>query len=107
MPDLSPIGGHRRRRRRWAFGACVFDEANWALIVDGTRVPVETKPLELLRELLVHAGNVVSKDELLDRIWPDVTVVEASLPTAVRKLRMALGDDRQDRAVIEADGSLR
>lgn len=101
MPDLSPIGGHRRRRRRWAFGACVFDEANWALIVDGTRVPVETKPLELLRELLVHAGNVVSKDELLDRIWPDVTVVEASLPTAVRKLRMALGDDRQDRAVIE------
>lgn len=101
MPDLSPNGGDRRQRRRWTFATYLFDEGNWALMVDGKRVPIETKPLELLRELLVHAGNVVTKDELLDRIWPDVTVVEASLPTAVRKLRLALGDDRRDHAVIE------
>ena len=35
----------RLRRRRWSFADCVFDEANWTLIVDGRRVPVETKPL--------------------------------------------------------------
>jgi DNA-binding winged helix-turn-helix (wHTH) protein len=91
----------RRERRRWSFAACAFDEANWSLTVDGSRVPIETKPLELLRELLLHAGNVVTKDELLDRIWPDVTVVEASLPTAVHKLRLALRDDRRDQAIIE------
>ncbi|HEX8527683.1 winged helix-turn-helix domain-containing protein [Allosphingosinicella sp.] len=62
---------------------------------------LETKPLELLHELLLGAGKVLSKDELLDRIWPGVIVVEASLPTAVRKLRLALGDDQRDRAVIE------
>lgn len=89
------------RRRRWSFEACVFDEAQWSLTVDGRRVPVETKPLELLRELLARAGNVVSKDELLDTIWPDVTVVEASLPTAVRKLRLALGDDCREQRMIE------
>ena len=69
--------------------------------VDGQRVAIETKPLEILRALLLRAGNVVSKGELLDAIWPDVTVVEASLPTAVDKLRRALGDDRRDRGMIE------
>ena len=65
------------------------------------RVAVETKPLELLRALLERAGKVVSKDELLDAIWPNVTVVEASLPTAVYKLRVALGDDDRERRIIE------
>lgn len=96
---LSGVG--RRCERRWSFAACVFDEANWALILDGRRVSVETKPLELLRNLLLHAGNVVSKEELLNAIWPNVTVVEASLPTAIRKLRLALGDDRRERSIIE------
>jgi DNA-binding winged helix-turn-helix (wHTH) protein len=90
-----------RVRRRWSFANCMFDEGNWTLTVDGRRVPIEAKPLELLRELLLRAGNLVTKDELLDRAWPDVTVVEASLPTAVRKLRLALGDDRRDQAIIE------
>ena len=90
-----------RSRRRWAFAGCLFDEANWSLIVDGARIPVESKPLELLRLLLLRAGDVVSKDELLDTIWPDVVVVEASLPTAVGKLRRALGDDRRDKPIIE------
>lgn len=102
MAGSKPNGANRLTRRRWTFGACVFDEANWTLAVHGRRISVETKPLELLRELLLRAGNVVSKDDLLDRIWPNVTVVEASLPTAVGKLRRALGDDRRsDSKIIE------
>jgi non-specific serine/threonine protein kinase len=45
--------------------------------------------------LLLHAGEVVTKDELLESVWPGVTVVEGSLATAVSKLRKALGDDDQ------------
>lgn len=101
---LSSAGG--RRLRRWTFAACIFDEANWALIVQGRRVAVETKPLELLRELLVNAGNVVSKDELLDKIWPDVTVVEASLPTAVHKLRAAIRDQGRKQRIIQTVSSV-
>ena len=99
MPEST--SNNQRRRRRWSFADCLFDEGNWTLIVGGRRVPIETKPLELLRALLLRAGNLVTKDELLDSIWPDVTVVEASLPTAVHKLRLALGDDRRETHIID------
>ena len=99
MPEST--SNNQRRRRRWSFADCLFDEGNWTLIVGGRRVPIETKPLELLRALLLRAGNLVTKDELLDSIWPDVTVVEASLPTAVHKLRMALNDERRKTHIIE------
>src|SRR5687767_13093617 len=89
------------QRRRWSFAECVFNEANWTLTIDGRRVAVETKPPELLRELLLNAGELVAKDQLMDKIWPDVEVVEASLPTAIGKLRRALNDDRRDRPIIE------
>lgn len=78
--------------RRWHFGAAVFDEAAWTLTVAGTRVTLENKPMRLLSELLQQPGAVVSKDRLLDAVWPGVMVVEGSLPTAMNKLRKALGD---------------
>jgi DNA-binding winged helix-turn-helix (wHTH) protein len=101
MPDLRPSSVASRCRRRWLFAGCVFDEANWILLVDGRGVAIETKPLELLRALLLRGGELVSKDELLDQIWPDVTVVEASLTTAVHKLRSALGDEQRDSHIIQ------
>jgi DNA-binding winged helix-turn-helix (wHTH) protein len=101
MAEARSSDGERPQRRRWSFADCTFDEANWTLTVGGRRVAVEHKPLELLRELLLHAGNLVTKDDLLDAIWPDVIVVEASLPTAVRKLRLALGDDERPAPIIE------
>jgi len=83
-------------RRLWRFAGCSFDEARWELKVGGEAAPLEGKPLEILLELLRHAGEVVTKDELLDAVWPGVTVVEGSLATAVSKLRKALGGGEQD-----------
>ena len=100
MADGGPNGAERARRR-WSFADCIFDEANWTLTVGGRRVPIEPKPLELLRELLLQAGNLVTKDDLLNAIWRDVMVVEASLPTAVHKLRGALNDDQRPTQLIE------
>lgn len=88
--------GSSRRRRRWLFGPAVFDEGGWSLSVGGVAVALEAKPAEVLLELLLHAGETVSKDELLDAVWRDVTVVEASLSVAVSKLRKALGDEAGD-----------
>src|SRR4051794_39723407 len=101
MPDSKLYGVDQRRRRRWVFADCVFDETNWSLMVSEQRVSIETKPLEVLRELLNRAGGLVSKQELLDGIWPDVTVVEASLTTAVHKLRHALNDEGRTTHIIE------
>ncbi|MBS0363477.1 MAG: winged helix-turn-helix domain-containing protein [Proteobacteria bacterium] len=93
----------RRQGRHWRFASATFDEATWILTVDGQAAPIEGKPLELLHELLLRAGELASKEELLAAVWPDVSVVEASLTTAMLKLRRALGDGDGDgeRAIIE------
>lgn len=92
-------GPRRRRRRRWRFADAVFDEAAWTLSVAGQAVELESKPLQVLHELLLSAGEAVTKAELLDAVWPGIHVVEASLTTAVSKLRGALGD--RDATVVQ------
>lgn len=86
----------RRRRRVWHFAGAEFDEASWVLRVGGAQVALEGKPLEVLHELLLRAGEVVTKDEILDAVWPGVTVVEGSLATAVSKLRKAFGTRQEN-----------
>lgn len=77
----------------WRFADCEFDEMRRELRVRGVVVDIEGKPLDVLRELLRHAGEVVTKEELLEAAWPGVMVVDGSLATAVSKLRKALGSD--------------
>jgi len=91
----------RRRRRIWSFGAARFDEAHWSLSVDGLAMPLEAKPLAVLHELLLHAGETLTRAELLDAVWDErlEPVGDASLATAVSKLRRALGDSRSDMIV--------
>lgn len=98
--DGSKSETESRQRRLWHFGNATFDETAWTLTVAGQPVILEHKPLALLRVLLERAGDVVGKDDLLEAAWPGVVVVEASLPTAIRKLRKALGDDDRARPAI-------
>ncbi len=79
--------------RLWRFGQCEFDENSRELRIKGAAVDLESKPLDVLYQLLLHAGEVVTKDELLEAVWPGVSVVDGSLATAVSKLRKALGED--------------
>ena len=48
--------------RLWRFAGCEFDESSRALRVNGQPVDLESKPLEVLYQLLLHAGEVVTKD---------------------------------------------
>jgi DNA-binding winged helix-turn-helix (wHTH) protein/serine/threonine protein kinase len=79
--------------RLWRFADYEFDELGRELRIKGKPIELESKPLDILLQLLLHAGEVVTKEELLDSVWPDVTVVEGSLATAVSKLRKAMGDE--------------
>lgn len=81
------------RGRVWHFGECSFDEVRYELRVGGKVVELEAKPLEILHQLLMRAGDVIRKEDLLDSVWPGVLVVDASLANAVSKLRKALGED--------------
>lgn len=81
--------------RLWKFANCEFDELRRELRVNASRVDLEAKPLEVLAQLLQHAGEVVTKDELLESVWPGTAVVDGSLATAISKLRKAINDEDQ------------
>ena len=80
-------------KRIWSFAGREFDESRLELRVAGKVVELELKPLEVLVYLLQHSGEVVTKEQLLEAVWPGLNVVEGSLSTAVYKLRRALGDE--------------
>jgi len=89
-PDVPPA---QPSAHVWRFGDCEVDERRRDLRVRGTPMELEAKPWEVLHQLLLHAGEVVTKEELLDSVWPGLTVVDSSLATAISKLRRAIGDD--------------
>src|ERR1700727_2249734 len=79
--------------RLWRFSEYEFDEMRRELRVQGRAVELESKPLDILLQLLLHAGEGGPRDELLEAVWPNVTVVDGSLATAISKLRKAMGDE--------------
>ena len=78
---------------RWRFADVELDESAFELRVRGEQVALEPKPLEFLMCLLRHAGDVVTKDELLEALWAGRVVTESVLTSCVAKLRSALGDE--------------
>ncbi len=84
---------------RYRFGALEFDEVRLALTRDGTPLELELKPLQLLAELLRHVGEVVTKEELFERVWAGRPTVDNVLPNAMAKLRKALGEAEAGRIV--------
>jgi non-specific serine/threonine protein kinase len=90
--DIGRQAGVQPTTRLWRFGDACFDEAARTLVVAGSEVEIERRPLDLLALLLDHTGEVVTKGELLDALWPDREVTEASLAKCVSRLRAALGD---------------
>src|SRR5579872_867311 len=83
----------------WFFAGCEFDDLRLELRVRGKSVDLELKPLEVLQKLLRFSGDVVSKEELLEDVWPGLMVVDGSLATAISKLRKALGD--KDSSIVK------
>jgi DNA-binding winged helix-turn-helix (wHTH) protein len=82
--------------------------ALWQLNLGNERLLREEEPLALppkvfaiLRYLDEHPGRLVTKQELLDAVWPDIAVTEAVLKNCILKLREVLGDDAKTPRYIE------
>ncbi|MGI1662542.1 winged helix-turn-helix domain-containing protein [Palleronia sp. KMU-117] len=73
------------------FSGFTLDVVRGRLLFGKVDVPLRPKSFALLSHLVRNAGRVVSKDELLSTIWPDVTVTEDSLTQCVHEVRRALG----------------
>ncbi|EYD75598.1 transcriptional regulatory protein-like type [Rubellimicrobium mesophilum DSM 19309] len=74
-------------------GEAILDMVRGTLTRDGEVLGLRSKPFRLLCELARQADRVVPRAELLDAVWPDVIVTDASLTQAVYDIRKALKDD--------------
>jgi serine/threonine-protein kinase len=76
------------------FGPFELDRRRGELRKEGRRIRLQEQPFKILRMLLESPGEVVSREEIRNRLWPDETVVEfdPSINAAVRRLRDALRD---------------
>lgn len=86
---------------RFRFGSAEFDQARFELRVGGKVVAVQRKPLEVLAYLLMHPGEVVTRDELLEMVWEGRPAVDNVVANAMAKLRAALGADHAARIVTQ------
>jgi DNA-binding winged helix-turn-helix (wHTH) protein/tetratricopeptide (TPR) repeat protein len=87
--------------RQWSFGPFRLDAANARLWRGDHVVPLSPKAFEVLRVLVMHGGALVTKQELLDAVWPDANVVDAVLKVCVGELRKVLGDHPRSPRFIE------
>lgn len=80
---------------KWRFEHCALEESTLELSANGAVVELERKPLEVLRHLLRHAGEVVTKEELHAAVWPGRVLSDTVLAKAVSRIREVLADDAQ------------
>jgi len=92
-----------RVRRVVQFGPFELRTDTGELRKHGIRVKIQAKPLAVLRALLERPGEVVTRDELRDHLWPADTFVdfESGLNTAANRLRIGLGDSADAPRFIE------
>ena len=81
-------------KRFYEFGVFRIDANKRLLLKDGEVVPLAPKAFDTLLLLVENSGQLVSKDELMSRLWPDTVVEEGSLTRNVYVLRKALGEER-------------
>jgi cholera toxin transcriptional activator len=92
-----------REARLLRFGVFEVDLTAGELRKNGARIRLQEQPFQVLATLLQNAGQVVTRDELREKIWPADTFVDFdhSLNTAVNKIRESLGDSASSPRFVE------
>ncbi len=95
----------RAESQLYEFDSFRVDPVRRRLLKGGEQVPLTPKAFSILLALLENRGEVVEKEELIRRIWPDTYVTEANLTQNVSSLRKALGERANDhRYVVTVPG---
>jgi predicted ATPase/DNA-binding winged helix-turn-helix (wHTH) protein len=92
------------RHQALVFGRFRFVVHSREFTADGIPVAVGNRALEVLAVLIEADGELVTKDELLGRVWPTTTVEENNLQFQISSLRKALGDDREAIKTVSGRG---
>src|SRR5215469_314399 len=95
----SPAG----QRNVFCFGLFEADSGSGRLLKQGMHVRLQDQPFRMLILLLERPGEVVTREELREKLWPENTFVEFDngLNVAAKKLRDALGDNADNPRFVE------
>jgi DNA-binding winged helix-turn-helix (wHTH) protein len=74
------------------FGPFLVDRTAYGVLRGAEPLDLTPKLLDLLFHLVDHPGTLITKEELLEALWPDANVTENALAQAMSELRQALGD---------------
>src|SRR5262249_41795869 len=83
------------------FGRYRLKTAERVLLREGELVPLTPKVFEILTVLVEQGGQLVEKDDLMKRVWPDTFVEEGNLTQNISLLRKALGESSGSQQFIE------
>ena len=85
----------------YEFGCFRVDVAERGLFRDGERVPVPPKAFDTLVALVQNDGHLLTKDELIKKVWPETFIEENNLTQQISSLRRALGEGDNGLSYIE------
>ena len=96
FPQIPPVSDVKPEAARmtFEFGCFRLLLRQRQLLADGEPIELGTRAFEILLVLLEADGSLVTKDELLSRVWPDTTVADDNLKVQMCALRKALGESR-------------
>src|SRR5262245_60846177 len=83
------------------FGSFRLDLVNECLWRDEKAIAIPPKEFAVLLYLVRNPGRLVTKDELIEAVWPETTVTDGVLKVSIRKIRAALDDDSKSPQFIE------
>ena len=99
----APVEHQEKTASRFRFGLFEADAESGELRKSGVRIRLQSQPFRVLICLLERPGEVVTREEIQQRLWGTDTIVDFdhSLGTAINKLREALGDSAENPRFIE------
>src|SRR4029450_316505 len=92
---------HATEQRVYEFGDFRIDADHRMLYHQGSEIPLVPKAVETLLALIDRRGKMVSKDALLQAVWPATVVEESNLFVSLSVLRKPLGTLQDGRPYVE------
>jgi TolB-like protein/DNA-binding winged helix-turn-helix (wHTH) protein len=89
---MTTTDGDNAADQRLTFGRYMLDLRRGVLLLDGREVALRPKTFGVLCYFVQHADQLISKEELLAAVWPNLVVTEDTLVQSIGELRRALGD---------------
>lgn len=86
---------------QWLFSDCILDPERREVCRGSRLVATTPKVFDLLLHLIAHRNRVVSRDELIEKVWNGRVVSESTIASQINAVRVAVGDDGQKQNIIK------